>query len=54
MTTRIMGWATRRVGLYGRTVSERTVSAVASGLDCSWHTVYDAVNALGAMSLDDP
>lgn len=45
LTTRAAKWATLQVGM-GRTVSE-----VASELDCDWHTVNDAVTAYGVALL---
>ena len=45
LTTRAAKWATLQVGT-GRTVSE-----VASELDCDWHTVNDAVTTYGAALL---
>lgn len=45
LTTRAAKWATAQVGT-GRTVSE-----VASELDCDWHTVNDAVTTYGAALL---
>ena len=45
LTTRAAKWATLQFGT-GRTVSE-----VASELDCDWHTVNDAVTTYGAALL---
>ena len=49
MTTRAARWATLQVGRHGRTVSE-----VASDLDCDWHTVMDAVVIYGTPLIEDP
>jgi transposase len=46
LTTRAAKWATVQVGT-GRTVSE-----VATELDCDWHTVNDAVTTYGSALLD--
>jgi len=45
LTTRAAKWATKQVG------SGRTVSEVASELDCDWHTVNDAVTTYGSALL---
>ena len=49
LTTRATRWVTLQVGRHGRTVSE-----VASELGCDWHTVMDAVVAVGTQLVDDP
>jgi transposase len=45
LTTRCAKWATKQVG------GGRTVSEVATELDCDWHTVNDAVTIYGAALL---
>jgi transposase len=49
ITDRAARWATVQVGRHGRSVSE-----VASDLDCGWHAVMDAVVAYGQVLIDDP
>lgn len=49
LTDRASRWATRAIGLDGR-----SVSSVANELGCDWHTVNDSVCAYGAPLVDDP
>ena len=49
LTTRAARWVTLQVGRYGRTVAE-----VAGELGCNWHTVMDAVVAVGEQLVDHP
>src|SRR5262245_62001792 len=49
MTTRAARWTTVQVGGHGRTVSQ-----VAGGLGCDWHTVMDAVIVYGEPLIEDP
>ena len=48
LTDRAGRWATRQVGMHGRTVNE-----VATDLGCDWHTVNDTVIAYGTALVDD-
>ena len=49
LTTRAARWATVQVGRHGRAVSD-----VARDLGCGWHTVMDAVVAVGEQLVDHP
>jgi transposase len=49
LTTRAARWSTLHVGRNGRAVSD-----VARELGCGWHTVMDAVVAIGEQFVDDP
>jgi transposase len=49
LTTRAARWATLQVGRHGRAVAE-----VARDLGCGWHTVMDAVVAVGEQLIDHP
>lgn len=49
LTARAARWATVQVGRHGRAVSD-----VARDLGCGWHTVMDAVVAVGEQLIDHP
>lgn len=49
LTTRAARWATVQVGRHGRAVAD-----VARDLGCGWHTVMDAVVAVGEQLIDHP
>ena len=49
LTTRAARWATLQVGRHGRAVAD-----VARDLGCGWHTVMDAVVAVGEQLIDHP
>jgi transposase len=49
LTTRAARWSTLQVGRHGRAVTE-----VAGDLGCGWHTVMDAVVAVGEQLIDHP
>jgi len=49
LTTRAARWATLQVGRHGRAVAD-----VARDLGCGWHTVMDAVVAIGEQLIDHP
>ncbi len=49
LTTRAARWATSQVGCHGRAVTD-----VARDLGCGWHTVMDAVIAIGEQLIDHP
>ena len=49
LTTRAARWATLQVGRHGRAVAD-----VARDLGCGWHTVMDAVIAIGEQLIDHP
>lgn len=49
LTTRAARWVTLQVGCHGRAVAD-----VARDLGCGWHTVMDAVVAVGEQLIDHP